>query len=163
MNRDQSQGYVHSYRSVNAPVDRAFAVFTEQIGRWWPAANTFSGEMFETVALEPRAGGRWFERATNGREVAWGRVLAWEPPHRIVLTWQIGPDGLPEPDPDKASEVEVRFTPDGSERTRVDIIHSSFERHGNEGGAIWRAAMASEQGWSYFLRLYANSLAAAIR
>lgn len=147
--------------TVPIPLERAFERFTEGIGSWWPVENTFSKESFETVIIEQNEGGRWYERDNDGRETPWGRVVAWEPPHRIVLTWQITPQGLPEPDPNKASEFEVRFAPKSQSTqptTRVEIDHRAFERHGNEGGAIWREAMDSEEGWPKFLGRYAASV-----
>ncbi len=149
---------------IDASPEEAFEHFTEAIGSWWPAENTFSKEAFETVIIEPHEGGRWYERDEDGREIPWGQVLAWEPPHRIVLTWQITPQGLPEPDPAKASEFEVRFVPESQSNqspqptTRVEIDHRAFERHGDEGGAIWREAMDSEEGWPKFLGRYAASV-----
>lgn len=110
-------------------------------------------DAFETV-VEPREGGRWFERTTDGVETDWGRVLAWDPPHRLVLTWQITHEGLPEPDSNKASEVEVRFVGEGPATTRVELKHREFARHGDECGAIWRAGMDSTEGWTKFLDRY---------
>lgn len=150
-----SEGNVKQSITVPRPIARAFALFTAEMGSWWPAANTFANAAFVTVVVEPRPGGRWFERTTDGTETAWGRVLVWDPPHRVVLTWQITPEGQPEPDPAKASEVEVRFVATGPDTTRVELTHSAFERHGEEGGAIWRTAMASEGGWPLFLGRYA--------
>ncbi|HYI13883.1 MAG TPA: SRPBCC domain-containing protein, partial [Thermomicrobiales bacterium] len=100
--------------------------------------------------------GRWYERTAHGHESAWGDVLDWEPPRRLVLGWQITPEGQPEPDPTRASEVEVTFiSADGSE-TRVVVRHRAFNRHGPEGGAIWRQAMDSSEGWPKFLDRYAR-------
>ncbi len=156
MDDAEAQEEVQRGVTVSAPIERAFAVFTEEMGRWWPAANTFAKDRFETVQIEPRTGDRWFERASNGSETAWGRVLDWQPPHSLVLTWQITQDGQPEPDPRKASEVDVRFAAETPERTRVAVTHRAFERHGEAAAETWRAAMASPPGWDQFLRLYAR-------
>jgi hypothetical protein len=153
--RDDLGDSVDHSVSVSLPIERAFTLFTCAIGRWWPAANTFARDDAVEVVIEPAAGGRWFERTLDGREQAWGRVVAWSPPDRVTLTWQITAQGTPEPDPDKASTVDVRFTALGPAETRVDLTHSAFARHGAEDAAIWREAMASEGGWPLFLARYA--------
>jgi uncharacterized protein YndB with AHSA1/START domain len=141
--------------------DRAFAVFTQEMGRWWPIENTFANvalrqpAAFRTVVVEPSSGGRWFERTTDGDEIDWGRVIAYEPPHRLVLTWQITPIGQPEPDASKASQVEIRFMPVETAVTDVHLEHRDFERHGPEGASIWRQAMESRDGWDKFLDRFA--------
>ena len=146
--------------TVAAPVERAFAAFVERMGAWWPREYTWSEDALSAVVVEPRQGGRWYERAGDGREAEWGRVLAWEPPRHVVLTWQIRPDRAPEPDPAKASEVDVRFTPDGAASTRVEVEHRAFARHG-EGAKAYRAGMDSEAGWPRLLALYAAWVASA--
>ena len=143
---------------VPVPVHQAFRTFIEDMAAWWPSANTFGKASYETVIVEPWQGGRWYERDTDGREQLWGRVLAWEPPQRVVLTWQITAQGTPEPDRAHASVVEIEFHAQGAESTRIAITHRDFDRHG-EGGKIWREAMASaEGGWPHFLGLYRASL-----
>src|ERR1043165_8390958 len=103
--------------TVNVPVEKAFRVFTESFDSWWPAQfHIGAGEMGQAV-LEPRPGGRWFERGVDGTECEWGRVLVWEPPTRLVVTWQINGHWRYDPDPEHASEVEVRFIADGPEQT----------------------------------------------
>lgn len=144
-------------RSITVPVPalQAFETFTSGMRTWWPSANTFGKANYESVHVDEREGGRWYERDHDGNETLWGNVLAWEPPRRVVLTWQINPQGQPEPDASKASVVEIRFTPEGNASTRVDLEHRNFQNHGEEGGAIWSAAMNSEEGgWPYFLGLY---------
>ncbi len=139
--------------TIQAPVGRAFALFTGGMASWWPAEYTWAGDVLETISMEPGEGGRCFERGPHGFECDWGRVLAWDPPHRLVFTWQISPTRVPEPNPEKASEVEVRFAPDGPEATRVEFEHRDFAKHG-EGAAAYRAAMHSAQGWTYILDRY---------
>ena len=140
--------------TVPASVEDAFAAFTERMADWWPPEYTWSGAALSAVEVEPRAGGRWYERDTRGAEQAWGTVRAWEPPRRVVLSWGISPARLPEPDPSRASEVEVRFHPEGG-GTRVELEHRGFARHGAEGAAGYRAGMDSAAGWPAILARFA--------
>jgi uncharacterized protein YndB with AHSA1/START domain len=133
----------------------AFRLFSDELGRWWPREYTWGQEALEAIGLEPRAGGLCYERGPHGFRCDWGRVLAWEPPHRVALAWQIGPRREPVPDPARASRVEVRFEPDGG-GTRVTLVHDGFERHG-DGAAGYREAMASPQGWPYILSRLADA------
>lgn len=142
---------------VDTPITRAFAVFTDGFATWWPRAYTWASEVLETITIEPRVGGRCFERGPHGYQCDWGRVLVWEPPRRLVFTWQISPERVPEPDPAKASEVEVRFVAEGPQVTCVELVHRGFSRHG-EGGEGYRAGMATPEGWSYILDRYAAAL-----
>jgi uncharacterized protein YndB with AHSA1/START domain len=84
---------------VAAPVERAFATFSDGLAGWWPREYTWAQDTLETIAIEPREGGRCFERGPHGFHCDWGRVLAWDPPDRLAFTWQIGPDRVPEPNP----------------------------------------------------------------
>lgn len=144
---------VQVQRTVAAPVARAFQAFTEQIGQWWPPSYRLGGSEGSPVLIEPGVGRRWYERPTDGPECDWGRTLAWDPPHRLDLSWQITPDFGPEPDPEKASRIEVRFEPDGPDRTAVTLVHSAFERHG-EGGPAMRGAVAT--AWPGIMDTYAK-------
>lgn len=141
-------------RTVTVPVaaERAFAVFID-LPAWWPPEFSWSGDVLETLGIEPREGGFCFERGPNGFRCDWGRVLAWEPPARLVFSWQISPDRVPEPDPAKASEVEVRFFEEGPSATRVEVAHREFARHG-ESAQRYRTDLA-DQGWPYLLDRYA--------
>src|SRR3954454_1230484 len=104
---------------VEAPIERAFTVFTERFGDFKPAEhNLLAAPIAETV-FEPRAGGHIYDRATDGTECHWARVLVYEPPQRVVFSWDIGPTWQVETDPDHTSEVEVRFTEEDPHRTRV--------------------------------------------
>lgn len=147
-------------RSLTVPAapEHAFHVFTEDLARWWPAEYTWAGDTLEWIGMEPRVGGACSERGPEGFRCDWGRVLRWEPPNCVVFTWQIGPARVPEPNPDRASEVEVRFVPAEPGRTRVELVHRHFLRHG-EGAGGYRDAMASPQGWSYILERYARAVA----
>jgi uncharacterized protein YndB with AHSA1/START domain len=143
--------------TVPAPAERAFEAFTTGLAGWWPPEYTWARDVLETIAIEPRQGGRCFERGPHGFECDWGRVLAWDPPRRLLFTWQIGPDRVPEPNPEKASEVEVRFVENGDASTRVELEHRAFARHGDDGEG-YRDALASPQGWPYILDRYAAAL-----
>lgn len=132
--------------------ERAFRVFTEEHGAWWPLATHHIGkQMPETAIIEPHVGGRWFERAADGTECMWGRVLAWDPPARVVLAWQIGGDF--QYDDAFQSEVELRFVALGPAKTRVEFEHRHFERAGS-GAADLRRAVNS--GWPGLLALFAE-------
>lgn len=143
--------------TVPAPAERAFAIFTEGLASWWPAEYTWSQDVLATIAIEPGEEGRCFERGPHHFECDWGRVLAWEPPRRLVFTWQISPRREPQPNPLKASEIEIRFEPEGPSATRVEFEHRFFDRHG-EGWAEYRAALESPQGWSYILDRYVKAV-----
>src|SRR5919204_2698522 len=106
--------------TVEAAQDRAFEVFTEGISTWWLLESHHIGSQVpEAAVLEPRSGGRWFERAPDGSECDWGRVIEWEPPHRVLLGWHLGPDWEYDPSESRATEVEVRFIAEGPGTTRV--------------------------------------------
>src|SRR5207244_11264374 len=117
--------------TVEAPKELAFAVFTEGMSTSWLLDTHHIGEQpAEEVMVEPRSGGRWYERAADGTECEWGRVIEWEPPERVVFGWHLGPGWKYDPDESKASEVEVRFVAEGPTTTRVELEHRGFERHG---------------------------------
>jgi uncharacterized protein YndB with AHSA1/START domain len=140
---------------VHAPIERAFRVFTEQFDRVKPREhNMLSVEIAETV-FEPREGGRIFDRGVDGSEYQWARVLAYEPPDRVVFSWDIGPRWQLESDPEKASEVEVRFISETPERTRVELEHRNLDRHG-EGWAGLRDAIGGDGGWPLYLQRFAD-------
>lgn len=141
---------------VAVPARDAFAAFVDGFGHWWPREYTWSGESLEAIGIEPRPGGACWERGPYGFRLDWGRVLAWEPPHRLGFSWQLGMDRLPIPNPSQASVVEVRFTPHGTE-TAVELTHEAFGRHGADGAA-YRDAMAAPQGWPRILERYAASV-----
>ena len=145
--------------TVNISRDRAFELFTGHFGAWWPRQYHIGAAEVADVILEPREGGRWFERGVDGSECDWGRVLAWEPPERVLFTWQIGGNWQFDPDPAHASEIEVRFHADGPEQTTVEVEHRHFERLvGGEGvhGAIEHGG----GGWVALLAAYAQMVGA---
>jgi DNA-binding transcriptional ArsR family regulator/uncharacterized protein YndB with AHSA1/START domain len=122
---------------VRAPLAVAFDVFAGQA--WWPVDTHHLAEPHGSeVILEPYQGGRWYERGADGTETDWGTVLAWQPPHRILLTWQVGPQWTYEPDPARGSEIAVTFTPEEDGVTRVDLCHRHIERYGPEAERMRR-------------------------
>jgi len=140
---------------VDAPLEHAFRVFTERFDQIKPREhNMLQVDIAESV-FEPRSGGRVFDRGVDGSECQWGRVLAYEPPARIVFTWDISPHWQIETDLDRASEVEVRFSEQTPERTRVTLEHRHLDRHG-EGWQGLREGVAGDQGWPLYLARYAE-------
>ena len=142
---------------VDATIEKAFSVFTEQFGDFKPPEhNLLAAPIAETV-FEPRVGGHIYDRATDGTECRWARVLAYEPPDRVVFSWDIGPQWQLESDPDNASEVEVRFIAEGPERTRVELEHSNIDRHGPGWQAV-ADGVGDDAGWPLYLSRYAALL-----
>ena len=133
---------------VEVPIEKAFQVFTQRMGAWWPASHHIAPTPFQEVVVEPRAGGRWFERDAKGSECEWGRVLTYEPPKRLVLAWHLQPDFKFHPDKDRSSEVALEFIAEGPESTRVEFEHRHLERHG-EGWEKLRAGV--DPGWGLVL------------
>ena len=141
--------------SVPLPPDRAFELFAERLGDWWPREFSWSQDALEKIGIEPHAGGFAYERGPGGFTIHWGRVTAWDPPGRLVLLWQIAADRTPQPDPNRASEVEVRFVAeDGG--TRVDVEHRAWERHG-EGAQEYRDGFEESGAWPYALEQFAKA------
>ena len=142
---------------VDVPPTRAFDFFLQQ-ERWWPIATHHMAEPpGESVVLEPFAGGRWYERAHDGRETNWGRVLAFEPPRRILLTWQMSADWAYEADPERASEIEVTFLPEGRSRTRVTYEHRHLERYGDRSDRM-RESLERPAAAAAVLRAFQTAL-----
>ncbi len=142
---------------VGVPIDKAFRVFTASFNAWWPHQYHIGQAEVAEVILEPREGGRWYERGVDGSECDWGRVLAWQPPHRLVFTWQINGQWQFDPDPEHASEIEVRFTADGPGQTTVEVEHRHFERL--VGGQAIHGAISGGGGWTLLLDGYAKAVA----
>ena len=142
---------------VAAPIERAFAVFTEDFDSIKPREhNMLAVEIAESV-FERREGGRIYDRGVDGSECQWARVLAYEPPQRVVFSWDISPQWQIETDPDKTSEVEVRFVSESPERTRVELEHRNLDRHGDGWDAV-RAGVDSPEGWPLYLQRFAALL-----
>ena len=141
---------------VDAPIERAFSVFIGDFDSIKPREHNMLGvEIAETV-FEPREGGRVYDRGVDGSECHWARVLAYEPPDRVVFSWDITPQWQIESDRGKTSEVEVRFISETPERTRVELEHRNLDRHG-EGWEQMRTAIGSDDGWGGELRLFAEA------
>jgi uncharacterized protein YndB with AHSA1/START domain len=140
---------------VKAPPARAFEIFTAGMDRWWLKTHTINPtkSTIKDIVMEPRVGGRWFERGEDGSECQWGKVLAWEPPARVLLAWQIS--GQWQFDPNLVTEVEIRFTPDGS-GTKVELEHRHLERLGDAADAM---RQAFERGWGGLLEEFASKAA----
>jgi uncharacterized protein YndB with AHSA1/START domain len=140
---------------VEAPIERAFRVFTQDFGSFKPPEhNLLNVEIAETV-FEPRVGGHLYDRGVDGSECRWARILAYEPPSRVVFSWDIDPQWRIETDPEKTSEVEVRFVSETPERTRVELEHRKLERHG-EGWEGVREGVAGDGGWPLYLQRFAE-------
>ncbi len=142
---------------VSAPVDLAFRVFTEQFGDFKPREHNMLGVAIAETVFEPRVGGHIYDRGVDGSECRWARVLAYEPPNRVVFSWDISPQWQVETNPDNASEVEVRFVAETPDRTRVELEHRNLERHGPGWEAV-RSGVDSEGGWPLYLSRYAALL-----
>jgi hypothetical protein len=145
---------------VEVPRVQAFDFFIRQEA-WWPVRTHHLAEPpMETVILEPFVGGRWFERGQDGSECDWGTVLIWEPPRRIVVTWQIGAGWMYEPDPAMASEIEVRFLAESQHRTRIEFEHRHLERYGEHAERM-RSVLDAPGGAAGVLQAYAARLGEA--
>jgi uncharacterized protein YndB with AHSA1/START domain len=145
---------------VAAPIGKAFTVFTEDIGSWWPPEHhILQGQLAEMV-FEPRAGGHVYDRATDGTECRWARVLAYEPPDRFVISWDINLQWQIETTPSRCSEIEVRFIAEGPAQTRVELEHRHLDRHG-DGWEQMRDAVGHPDGWGLGLRRFADRTAKA--
>ena len=147
---------------VQVPIERAFSVFVEHMETWWPATHHIGKTAFEAIFVEPRIGGRWYERDVAGNLKDWGTVLAWDPPYRVTFSWHVGPghdqpDWVCDPDLAKASEVEIRFSAEGPATTLVELEHSKFERHG-EGYQELRKIFDGPGAWGHILELYGNKV-----
>jgi uncharacterized protein YndB with AHSA1/START domain len=148
---------VHLDVVLQVPIEQAFRVFTEEFDRIKPREHNLLGvEIAETV-FEPRVGGHVYDRGVDGSECHWARVLAYEPPHRVVISWDINPQWQIETNLERTSEVEVRFIAESAERTRVELEHRNLDRH----GAGWegeRDGVRNEGGWPLYLQRFADLL-----
>jgi uncharacterized protein YndB with AHSA1/START domain len=145
---------------VKAPIERAFSVFTDEIGTWWPKEHHILEAELDEMVFEPRQGGHIYDRGVDGSESHWARVLAYEPPSRFVFSWDIDLGWQLETDPAKTSEVEVTFFAEGENQTRVELVHRHIERHG-DGWERMRDAVGSPNGWSGGLRRFADAAESA--
>ena len=139
---------------VDAPIEHAFRVFTDRFGDFKPPEHNLLAVPIAKTVFEPRVGGHIYDRGVDGTECRWARVLAYEPPDRVVFSWDISPRWPLETNPDRTSEVEVRFVAEAPGRTRVELEHRELERH----GAGWEAVgdgVAGDEGWPLYLSRYA--------
>ena len=140
---------------VEAPIERAFKVFTEDFGSFKPREHNLLAVPIAETVFETRVGGHIYDRGADGSECRWARVLAFEPPSRVLLSWDISPQWQVETNPDRTSEWEVRFTSEAEGRTRVEIEHRHLERHG-DGWEGMRDGVAGDQGWPLYLARFAE-------
>ncbi len=151
---EQTQESVRKSVTVNASPQEAFEIFTDDFDSWWPRSHHIGKSPMTKAIIEGRRGGRCYTEQEDGTECDWGTVIAWEPPRRFVIAWQIAANWQFEPDLKKSSEVEIRFTPVENEKTRVDLEHRGFERM-TTGAAEMRAGVSGEGGWGGLLQLFA--------
>ncbi len=146
---------VQVHRSVSVPLspERAFDLFTARMTEFWPKEHSLGSSAIAQVVVEPRAGGRWYERGVDGTECDWGSVGEWQPPDKVVLLWQIGANW--QFDPDLETEVEVTFTEEAAGRTLVDLRHRHLERYGDQADAMY-AVFDSPAGWTGTLTRFAE-------
>ena len=153
MNTHISVASVKKSIVVDAPISRAFEVFTEEFGSFKPREHNLLAVPIAETMFEARVGGHIYDRGTDGSECRWARVLAYEPPGRVLLSWDISPRWQVETDPDKTSEWEVRFIAETANRTRVELEHRKLERHGLGWESV-RDGVAGDQGWPLYLQRY---------
>jgi len=150
----QTEAIVRRDVVVDAPIDRAFSVFTERFGDFKPREhNLLHAPIAETV-FEPVVGGNIVDRAVDGTECRWARILVYEPPVRVVFSWDISPQWSIVTDPDMTSEVEVRFHAETPQRTRVELEHRHLDRHGPRWEAV-AEGVDGDEGWPLYLARYA--------
>jgi uncharacterized protein YndB with AHSA1/START domain len=153
----ETEARVQLHVVVDAPIETAFRTFTNEFDRIKPREHNLLGvEIAETV-FEPRVGGHVYDRGVDGRECRWARVLAYEPPHRVVISWDISPQWQIETNPERSSEVEIRFIAESADRTRVELEHRNLDRHG-EGWQAERDAVRGDGGWPVYLQRFADLL-----
>jgi len=146
---------------VEAPIERAFEVFTKRFGSFKPPEHNLLAVKIAETIFEPHVGGYLYDRGADGSECRWARVLAYEPPHRVLLSWNISPRWQLETDPERASEWEARFIAETPQRTRVEIEHRKLESHG-EGWEAVRDGVSGDRGWPLYLQRYADLMAREI-
>jgi uncharacterized protein YndB with AHSA1/START domain len=139
---------------VRASAGRAFRVFTSEMDTWWPKTHHIGSSPMKGIVMEGRPGGSIYSEQEDGTPCPWGTVLAWEPPHRFVMAWQVSPGWKYEPDLAKCSEVEIRFTPVDNGTTLVELEHRDLQRHGGEWVKM-RGMINAEGGWGGLLASFA--------
>lgn len=143
----ESDSGVEVFRSVNValPQDRAFELFATRMTEFWPKDHSIGASELAEVVIEPRSGGRWFERGVDGSECQWGEVAVWEPPRKVLLLWQIGADW--QFDPKFETEIAVTFIEDGPDRSRLELRHCNLQRYGDNAEKM-RAVFDEPGGWT---------------
>jgi hypothetical protein len=154
MTMQAAETSVRSSIVVEAPIERAFSVFTEGMGSWWPSEHHILEADVAEMVFEPRVGGHVYDRGVDGSECRWARVLTYEPPTLFVISWDINLQWQIESDPARTSDVEVRFVAEAPDRTRVEVEHRGLERHG-EGWEPMRDAVG--RGWDTGLQRFAEA------
>jgi uncharacterized protein YndB with AHSA1/START domain len=152
----QAMEPVRHHIVVEAAQETAFRVFTEGMNTWWPRAHKIGKAALKTAVLEPKVNGRWYEIGEDGSQCEWGKVLAWEPPKRLLLAWQI--NGQWQYDPKLVTEVEIAFKAEGAQRTRVELEHRNLDRFGDAAEMV-RKAFDAPDGWAGSLRDFAKAVA----
>jgi uncharacterized protein YndB with AHSA1/START domain len=145
---------------VEAPIEKAFDVFTQRFGDFKPREHNMLAVPITETVFEPRVGGAIVDRGTDGSECRWARVLVFEPPDRVVFSWDIGPTWQVETVPENTSEVEVRFIAEGAGRTRIELEHRNIDRHGPGWEAV-ASGVGHDEGWPLYLARYADLFGAA--
>ena len=139
---------------VNAPIDKAFTVFTDRFGDFKPPEHNMLQVPIAETVFEPKVGGHIYDLGADGSQCRWARILAYDPPRRVVFSWDIGPTWQVETDPERTSEVEVTFTAETPDRTRVELEHRHIDRHG-PGWESVRDGIGHDHGWPLYLDRYA--------
>jgi uncharacterized protein YndB with AHSA1/START domain len=150
----EAEATVHRQIVVEAPMDRAFSVFTERFGDFKPPEHNLLGVAIAETVFDPHVGGHIYDRGVDGSECRWARILAYDPPHLVVFSWDISPQWQIEKDPDNTSEVEVRFVAETPQRTRLELEHRDIDRHGPGWQGV-AGGVADESGWLLYLSRYA--------
>lgn len=159
MTRNPDQSVARSV-TVHVPQQEAFATFTERFGDFKPPEHNLLPVPLAETVFEPRVGGHIFDRGADGSECRWARILVYEPPKRVVFSWDIGPTWRLEPDPARTSEVEVSFVAEAAEQTRVELVHRHLDRHGPGWEAV-RDGIGGEGGWPLYLDRFVDLLPGA--
>ena len=147
-------GMVRKQVVVDVPIAQAFTVFTQRFGDFKPPEHNLLATPITETVFEPRVGGHIYDRAVDGSECRWARILVYEPPARVVFSWDIGPQWQVETDPQMTSEVEVRFVAESAKSTRVELEHRHIERHGPGWPAV-ADGVDGDAGWPLYLARYA--------
>jgi uncharacterized protein YndB with AHSA1/START domain len=158
MNVQQATMSIQKSITVDAPIERAFHVFTQEMTSWWPPEHHLLDAPLREMVVEPRAGGDIYDVGTDGSTCRWARVLEYDPPTLFVFSWDINLQWQIETDHDRTSEVAITFTAEGENRTRVDLEHRNLDRHG-DGWEKMRDAVGSANGWMIGLRRFADAVA----